>query len=100
MRPVPLLPKLHFFVCTNRRPEGSPLGKGCGSAGDTVLEALRAEVASRGAFRDVWITQTMCLGICPPRGATVAVYPKQAIVMEVEAGDAPALFVAELARSE
>jgi (2Fe-2S) ferredoxin len=100
MHPVSLLPKLHFFVCTNRRAEGSLLGKGCGAAGDAVLEALRAEVASRGAFRDVWITQTMCLGLCPQRGTTVAVYPKQAIVTEVDAGDAGALFGAELARSE
>jgi (2Fe-2S) ferredoxin len=92
MRTVPLVPSLHLFVCANRRAADDPLGGGCGDAGDAVFDALKAEVARRGAYRAVWVTRTHCLGICPKRGATVAVYPRQAILTEIEATDAPSLF--------
>lgn len=87
-----LAPAVHFFVCANRREEGSPLGAGCGDAGQRVYAALKEEVAKRGAYRSIWVTETRCLGICPKRGATVAVYPRQAILAEVEASDVPAIF--------
>lgn len=81
-------PKLHVFVCANRR-EGSPLGPGCGERGDAVYDALKREVAARGAVSDTWITKTHCLGVCPRRGATVARYPSATpIVAEVEPSDA------------
>jgi (2Fe-2S) ferredoxin len=81
-----------LFVCANRRAPDAPLGPGCGDAGDEVFARLKDEVARRGAYRDVWVTRTHCLGVCPKRGATVAVYPAQAIWSEVEPVDAPALF--------
>jgi len=40
----------------------------------------------------VWVTQTGCLGICPLKGATVAIYPDQAIATEVEPEDIDALY--------
>lgn len=90
MRAAPA-PKLHVFVCANRR-ERSPLGPGCGERGDAVYEALKREVAARGAVADVWITKTHCLGICPRRGATIARYPSATPIMaEVDASDAAAL---------
>jgi (2Fe-2S) ferredoxin len=69
-------PRLHLFVCANRR-EGSPLGPGCGAHGDAVYDALKHDVASRGLVTEVWVTKTHCLGICPPEGATVALYPSR-----------------------
>lgn len=99
MRAVPLVPRLHVFVCTNRRPAGAALGPGCGDAGERLFDALKDEVGSRGAFRDVWVTATQCLGVCPERGATVAVYPRQAIFTEVVPTDAPALYASEAARA-
>jgi (2Fe-2S) ferredoxin len=93
MRSATLAPTVHLFVCVNRRPEGSPLGAGCGDAGDAVFDVLKEEVAKRGAYRAVWVTRTLCLGVCPKRGCTVAVYPRQRIVSEVEPADAPALFL-------
>ena len=66
-------PKLHLFVCANRRVAG-PLGAGCAERGDAVYDALKREVSARGAVASVWITKTHCLGICPKRGATVARY--------------------------
>ena len=68
-------PKAHVLVCVNRRPEGAPLGPGCGDAGEGVYGALKALVARSGAYASVWITQTSCLGVCPKVGATVALYP-------------------------
>src|SRR5580658_4423526 len=92
MRPAPLAPAVHLFVCANRRPADNPLGPGCGDAGDAVFDSMKAEVAKRGAYRAVWVTRTLCLGQCPKRGCTVAVYPRQRIVSEVELADAPGLF--------
>ncbi len=53
---------------------------------------LKAEVARRSAYRSVWVTRTGCLGLCPKRGATVAVYPEQRLLLEVEAADAAEVF--------
>jgi (2Fe-2S) ferredoxin len=91
MHPAPFAPKLHLFVCANRRPDASPLGPGCGEAGSQVYAALKREVARRGAYTSIWITETRCLGVCPKHGATVAVYPKQAIWADVVEGDARSL---------
>lgn len=84
-------PRLHLFVCANRR-EGSPLGPGCADRGEALYDALKAEVASRRAYGEIWVTKTHCLGICPKRGATVARYPgPDPILSDVELGDVPAL---------
>jgi (2Fe-2S) ferredoxin len=99
MRPAPLAPAVHFFVCANRRPPDSPLGAGCGDAGEAVYAALKEEVAGRGAYRTAWVTQTLCLGVCPKRGCTLAMYPRQKILSEVEPSDAAALFDAALAEA-
>jgi (2Fe-2S) ferredoxin len=87
----PLSPKSHLFVCANRRPADSPLGPGCGAAGEEVFAALKRGVLAQGRAGSVWVTQTQCLGICPKRGATVALYPKGVFYAEVTAADAPAL---------
>src|SRR6476659_2491959 len=72
-------PRVHFFVCTNRR-EGSPLGPGCGASGDAIDAAMKQEVDRRGLVADVWVTRTHCLGVCPKEGATVARHPASAII--------------------
>ncbi len=87
-------PTVHFFVCTNRRDASSPLGPGCGDAGDALYDALKKEVAHHGEHARVWITKTACMGICPKRGATCARYPHARIFTDAEAADAPALFAA------
>ena len=95
MRDAGIRPTLHLFVCANRRPEGSPLGEGCGARGDALYDALKREVASRGAHASVWITKTYCLGICPKHGATVASYPSGRIAAEAEPDDAARLLETE-----
>jgi (2Fe-2S) ferredoxin len=92
MRPANLVPAVHLFVCVNRRDEGAPLGPGCGDMGEAVYEVMKGEVAKRSAYRAVWITRTHCLGQCPKSGCTVAVYPRQRILTEVEGKDAAKVF--------
>lgn len=94
MRAAPS-PRLHLFVCANRR-DGSPLGPGCGEHGDALYDALKAEVGARQEVTRVWVTKSLCLGICPKRGATVARYPStQPILADVEVSDVPALLEPE-----
>jgi (2Fe-2S) ferredoxin len=84
-------PRLHLFVCANRR-EDSPLGPGCAERGTALYDALKHGVAARGQVNDVWVTKTHCLGICPRSGATVARYPgTPPILTDVEVDDAEAL---------
>ena len=59
-------------------------GQPVGPQGPATTEA--------GAYASVWVTQTGCMGICPRRGATVALYPEQRIFTEVEAEDALRLY--------
>jgi (2Fe-2S) ferredoxin len=106
MRPSPFLPRLHLFVCANRRPLDSPLGPGCGAAGDVVFDALKEEVAARKCFGDVWVTRTECIGLCPREGATLAVYGARegttsgSIVIEVHPVEARRLLERELTAME
>jgi predicted metal-binding protein len=84
-------PRLHLFVCNNRRDVGSPLGPGCGAAGDAVFAGLKERVAERRAYAEVWVTETRCLGICPKNGAAVARYPDRHLFTDVVVADADAL---------
>jgi (2Fe-2S) ferredoxin len=92
MRPANLVPAVHLFVCVNRREDGNPLGAGCGDAGEAVYEVMKGEIAKGGAYRTVWVTRTHCLGQCPKSGCTVAIYPRQRLLTEVEGTDAPRVF--------
>ena len=84
-------PRLHLFVCANRR-EGSALGPGCGERGDALYDALKREVTRTRRVAEVWVTKTHCLGICPEEGATVARYPSaEPIVSDVGLDDVAAL---------
>ena len=93
-------PRVHLFVCENRRDGGghggvaevSPLGPGCGAAGERVTAQLKAFATARGIVREVWVTKTRCLGLCPREGTTVALYPRGQIFTEVLPTDCPALF--------
>jgi (2Fe-2S) ferredoxin len=90
MRTAPA-PRIHLFVCTNTR-DGSPLGPGCGARGDAIYDAMKREVGERGRVRDVWVTRTHCLGICPKLGATIACWPMASpIRADVVPEDVPAL---------
>jgi predicted metal-binding protein len=91
MRPSLTAPRLHLFVCANRREPGSSLGPGCGEHGEALYDELKRGVARAGAHTSIWVTKTHCLGVCPKVGATVAVYPAGRILADVEVADADAL---------
>lgn len=85
-------PSRHLFVCVHRRPEGDPLGPGCGGEGDAVYAAAKALIARRGTVAREWATRALCLGFCPRRGATVASYPAGRMLVGVTEADVPMLF--------
>jgi (2Fe-2S) ferredoxin len=64
----------HVFVCTNRRPEGSPRGCCATKGGDEVRLALKKAVDAAG-ISDVRINASGCLDACE-RGVAVVVYPE------------------------
>ena len=81
------LPETHIFVCVNTRVD-TGLGEGCGDRGERVWEALRREVVARRKLATVWITRSHCIGICPKAGATLATFPRRAILSGVLPEDA------------
>lgn len=93
MQPSSFTPRVHLFVCTNRRSPDNPLGTGCAERGDALFKDFKALVAEHGCTTSVWVTQTACLGICPRAGATVAVYPQQKILTEVDVADVRTVFL-------
>jgi (2Fe-2S) ferredoxin len=92
MRPAPFRPAVQAFVCTNRRDAGDPLGPGCGDAGEAVWRELRGRVAGAGIGGRVWVTRTLCQGLCPRSGACVSLSPAGELWTDVSPAD-----VAELA---
>jgi (2Fe-2S) ferredoxin len=95
MRHSDFAPRVHLFVCANRRAENSPLGTGCATSGEALFDALKKEVAAHRDFTRVWVTQTACMGVCPKHGgAACAIYPEAKILTDVEASDAKAIYAA------
>jgi len=85
----PYRPRVHLFVCVNRRAASDPLGEGCGDRGEAVFAELKKRTSH-------WVTRTQCLGLCPKRGCTVAIAPSMQYVVEVEPGDVDALLGGEV----
>ena len=65
-------PRVHVFVCDNRRPEGGR--PACGARGDDVALALTEAILSHGAGGQVAVTRCGCLGRCFD-GPTAVEYP-------------------------
>ena len=63
----------------------------CSKLGAQVLDALRKDVAAKGDYRSVWVTETHCLGWCHKDGATVVLQPKTQVFREVTLTDVPTL---------
>lgn len=94
MKPVkdaPLQPRVQVFVCGHARAAGDPLQSGCGEAGPAVFAALKRATLTAGVSHAVWVTRTACMGLCPPRGCSVAIEPAHRHFVEVTEGDVPGL---------
>lgn len=63
----------HVFVCTNRRPDGSPKGCCASKGGEELRLALKKEIDAQGV-KGVRANAAGCLDACE-RGAAVVVYP-------------------------
>ena len=62
------------------------------NGGDRVLAGLLAERARRGLYREIFITETRCLGVCPLAGATIVVYPEAVWYVGVARNDIDEVF--------
>lgn len=90
--------KIHFFVCTNERPEGSTMP--CCAARDSraLLRAFQAEHARRGYPRGVKVSGSTCLTTCQC-GPTVVLYPDALWYGGVTHADVSELFDTHLSGS-
>ena len=81
-----------MFVCTNRRPDGSPKGCCATKGGDEVRLALK-KALDEAQLKGVRVNTAGCLDACE-RGVAVVVYPEGVWYGGVKVEDA-----AELVRS-
>jgi NADP-reducing hydrogenase subunit HndC len=73
----------------------------CGeNDGDRVLAALREVRAARGLYRELFVTESACLGVCPEAGATLVVYPEGVWYVGVLATDVGEIFEEHLVRGK
>ncbi len=93
-------PSRHVFVCTNRRDADFGMPSCGANDGARVLALLREARAARGLYRELFLTESACLGVCPDAGATVVVYPEGVWYVGVLAADVAEIFEQHLVRGE
>jgi len=83
--------KHYLFVCTNRRPPGTPKGSCATRGADGLYMALKAELAARGlAKAEVRTCTASCLDVCWA-GPVIAVEPDGYFYGRVTEADIPAI---------
>ncbi len=79
----------YLFVCTNRRPDGSPKGSCAASGGVELHAALKASLAERGLHKtEVRACTAGCLDLCWV-GPAIAVEPDGYFYGRVALTDVP-----------
>jgi (2Fe-2S) ferredoxin len=71
---LPQVYQYHVFVCNQQRPAGHPRGDCVSKGGTKLWERLGGKLQS-GAFPQVGLTVTSCLGFCSA-GPLMVVYPE------------------------
>lgn len=66
--------KVHLFVCTNRRPEGSPKGCCASKGGEEVVLEFKRQLEARG-LKGLRVNKAGCLDACE-RGVAAVLYPE------------------------
>jgi len=61
-----------------------------------VLGAFLREREGRSLYRTVYVTQCLCLGVCPASGSTVVVYPEGTWYVGVHESDVAEIFAEHL----
>lgn len=64
----------HFFVCTNRRPDGHPRGSCAGSGSEKLRDYAKARAKELG-IRGLRVNGAACLDRCE-LGPTMVIYPE------------------------
>ncbi len=80
----------YLFVCTNRRPDGSPKGSCAQDGSEQVLLALKSELAKTGLASHARACASGCLDQCEARVA-VLVEPEHFLYGRVKVEDVPAI---------
>lgn len=76
---------LHLFVCTNRRPDGSPKGCCASKGSDAVVLAFKRQLDARG-LSGMRVNKAFCLDACE-RGVAMVTYPDGVWYGPVQEGD-------------
>lgn len=83
--------KRYLFVCTNRRPAGTPKGCCAGRGSEALHQALKAEIALRGlAATELRACTSSCTDVCWA-GPIVHVSPDGVFYGRVTEADVPEL---------
>lgn len=80
----------YVWVCSNRRPDGSPRGSCAQKGSEALRDHLKSACNEAGLTRSVRVMSSTCLDECE-HGIAVAVMPENAILGAVTEGDIPAL---------
>lgn len=88
----------HVFVCTNRRPDGSPKGC-CASKGSEALRLEFKKELDLAGVKDVRANAAGCLDACE-RGPSVVIYPEGVWYQQVTKADVREIVQQHLLRGE
>jgi (2Fe-2S) ferredoxin len=89
-----MLREAYLFVCTNRRPDGTPKGSCAARGSEAVLAAMKALVAERGLGQTrLRCCQSSCLDFCA-EGPTVLLVPSMTVFRRVRVEDVPDIVAA------
>ncbi len=79
----------YLFVCTNRRPDGSPRGSCAARGSEGIFQAIRHGLVERGlAKTEARVCQSSCLDLCD-EGPIVLVEPEHRVYTGVTLEQVP-----------
>ena len=85
----------HVFICTNRRPDGSPKGCCATKGGEEVQVAFKRELDLKGLKQTIRPNKAGCLDACE-RGVSVVIYPDDVWYAGVTVSDVPEIVQSHL----
>jgi (2Fe-2S) ferredoxin len=82
-----MLREAYLFVCTNRRPDGTPKGSCAARGSEAVYAAIKTQLAERGLAKTrVRCCFSSCLDFCT-EGPVVLLVPKMTVFKGVRPED-------------
>ena len=80
----------YVWVCSNRRPDGSPRGSCAQKGSEALRDQLKSACNEAGLAKKVRVMSSTCLDQCE-HGIAIAVMPENSFLGAVTEGDIPAL---------